>query len=164
MLKNKKMNTKSDHYKKLKEELCKLWESLKNKEITKEAMTKKKTELYKEYYSKENVGKSREQIYKEMKESSKFGKLRKNVKFVLNMLAHYKFKQYLFSKGEEYDCLIQEVTEEYTSKACTKCGHLSDKYEGRTKICTKCNLKINRDVNGSRNILLKYLEEFLDEE
>ena len=163
MIRNKKMNTQSEHYKELKENLRELWEKLKSNEITKEELIKNRTELYKEYYSKENVGKSQEQIRKEIKESSKFGRLKRNVKFVLNMLSHYRFKQYLFSKGEEYDCLVKEVTEEYTSKACTKCGHLSNNYKGRTKICTKCNLHINRDVNGSRNILLKNIGEFLEE-
>ena len=79
----------------------------------------------------------------------------KNIKFVLNSLSHYKFKQHLLNKGKEYGCDIKIVTEEYTSKCCSKCGHLSDKYINRIKICSYCNLKINRDINGSRNILIK---------
>ncbi len=71
------------------------------------------------------------------------------------MLSHYKFKQYLINKGNEYDCEIKEVTEENTSKACTKCGKKSDIYKKRQKECEFCKYKIDRDVNGSRNILIK---------
>jgi transposase len=47
------------------------------------------------------------------------------------------------------------VSEEYTSQCCSKCGYLSDEYVGSEKKCPYCNLEINRDVNGSRNILIK---------
>ena len=79
----------------------------------------------------------------------------KSVKFVLNSLSHYKFKQHLLNKGKEYGCDVKIVTEEYTSQCCSKCGFLSNKYVDRTKKCPYCNLKINRDINGSRNILIK---------
>ena len=81
--------------------------------------------------------------------------LSKKVKFVLNSLSHYKFKQHLLHKGKEYGCDVKIVTEEYTSKCCSRCGYLSDEYINRMKICPYCNLKINRDINGSRNILIK---------
>ena len=95
----------------------------------------------------------------EMKRISKMNKLNKKVKFVLSNLSHFKFRQYLTHKCVEYDCQLLEVTEEYTSKCCSRCGFLSDTYVKREKICPYCNLKINRDINGSRNILLKTLNE-----
>jgi putative transposase len=95
----------------------------------------------------------------EMKRISKMNKLNKKVKFVLSNLSHFKFRQYLSYKCVEYDCQLLEVTEEYTSKCCSRCGFLSDNYEKREKICPYCNLKIDRDINGSRNILLKTLNE-----
>ena len=49
------------------------------------------------------------------------------------------------------------VTEEYTSKTCTRCGGISDKYNRRRKECEYCKYKIDRDINGSRNILIKNL-------
>ena len=54
-----------------------------------------------------------------------------------------------------FGCDIKIVSEEYTSKCCTKCGYLSNKYSNRMKQCPYCNLVINRDINGSRNILIK---------
>lgn len=51
---------------------------------------------------------------------------------------------------------IHVVKEHYTSQACTKCGNCK-KINGKTYNCGKCGLSINRDINGARNILLKYL-------
>ena len=90
-----------------------------------------------------------------IKEMYKIRRLNKRVKFVLNMLSHYKFKQHLINKCDEYGCNIEIVTEEYTSKCCSRCGILSDNYKNREKTCISCNLKIDRDLNGSRNILIK---------
>ena len=81
--------------------------------------------------------------------------LSKKVKFVLNSLSHYKFKQHLLHKSKEYGCNVKIVTEEYTTKCCSRCGYLSDVYINRIKKCSNCNLEINRDINGSRNILIK---------
>jgi putative transposase len=82
-------------------------------------------------------------------------RLSKRVKFVLNQLSHYKFKQHLVNKCNEYGCELKIVTEEYTSQCCSQCGILSDSYVKRLKCCVSCNLTIDRDLNGSRNILLK---------
>lgn len=81
-------------------------------------------------------------------------RLNGRVKFVLNMLSHYKFRQHLINKANEYGCQIKVVTEEYTSKTCTKCLKISEKYNKRQKECDHCGYKIDRDVNGARNILL----------
>lgn len=94
---------------------------------------------------------------KEMKVISKKNKLNKKIKFVLNMLSHYKFKQHLINKSNEYGCNVITVTEDYTSQCCGYCGSLSKKYNGRTKICDYCNNIMHRDINGARNILLKNL-------
>lgn len=86
-----------------------------------------------------------------------------NVKFVLQMMSHYKFKQHLFNKGEEYGCKIIEVTEEYTSKTCGNCGLLSDNYHNRIKKCSHCKTEIDRDLNGARNILIKNIKLILED-
>jgi putative transposase len=74
-------------------------------------------------------------------------------------LSFYKFREKLKNK-----CNVNNVTlvingEEYTSKTCTKCGNI--KYNlGCNKIykCVKCGLKIDRDINGARNIMLKNIK------
>lgn len=72
-------------------------------------------------------------------------------------LQHYTFKQRLQNslKLQEFSN-VTIVSEAYTSKTCTRCGSLNtpslETYE-----CSNCNLKIDRDINGARNILLKHL-------
>ncbi len=95
---------------------------------------------------------------KVLKEYDKKRRLNGRVKFVLNMLSHYKFRQHLSNKCIEYGCKMHVVTEEYTSKTCTKCGHISNNYKRREKECEKCGYKINRDINGARNILIKNIK------
>ena len=75
------------------------------------------------------------------------------------MQSHYRFKEYLKATAKKYRTNIYDVDESYTSQMCTKCGILSKKYDNkREKICT-CGYKIDRDINGSRNILLKCIKE-----
>jgi len=92
---------------------------------------------------------------KEFRKYTKIKTLSKQSKFLLNSLSHYKFRQHLLNKAEEYGCTVKIVTEEYTSKCCSNCGILSDIYDYRLKKCPNCDLKIDRDLNGSRNILIK---------
>ena len=88
-------------------------------------------------------------------------KLNGRVKFVLQRLSHYKFRQHLLNKCKEYGCQISVKSEEYTSKCCGNCGILSEKYKNRIKECSNCGKKIHRDINGARNILLKNYKEFI---
>ena len=106
-----------------------------------------------------NNSQSNAELRNNLKRYKRVTRLNSRVKFVLNNLSHYKFKQHLLAKGKEYGCLIVEVGEEYTSKCCGKCGHISDQYKNRIKKCPMCNLEIDRDYNGSRNILIKNLLE-----
>lgn len=91
----------------------------------------------------------------EIRKLTKKVQLTKKTKFVMNNLSHYSFRQHLKHKCSEYGCELKVVTEEYTSKCCSKCGCLSNIYRNREKKCIYCKFKIDRDVNGSRNILIK---------
>ena len=72
--------------------------------------------------------------------------------------SHYKFKEYLKATVKRYRTNVYEVDESYTSQCCTLCGVLSKNYDNkRTKSYVCCELKIDRDTNGSRNIYLKSL-------
>jgi Putative transposase DNA-binding domain. len=50
----------------------------------------------------------------------------------------------------------KHVDEFYTSKMCSVCGTIDEKL-GKSKIynCKNCGLKIERDFNGARWILIK---------
>ena len=71
-------------------------------------------------------------------------------------LSHGKFREILKHKSKMYRRNLIFVTEEYTSKTCTKCGNLKNDLGGnKVYKCNKCGLTIDRDYNGARNILLK---------
>lgn len=83
-------------------------------------------------------------------------KLRSSSVRALINLSHYSFRQKLLSKSKDYDCLVIECNEAYTSKTCTNCGFLHEQLGGNKIFkCPSCNLKIERDIGGSRNILLR---------
>lgn len=73
----------------------------------------------------------------------------------LSQLNHYLFRQRMISKCIERRCLFESITEEYTSKTCGKCGKINNIGSNKIYTCSSCNLIIDRDVNGARNILLK---------
>lgn len=77
----------------------------------------------------------------------------------LNHLKHYQFQQRLRYKSIIRGVKLYIVGEEYTSKTCTRCGTI-DKYLTIEKIynCKRCNLIIDRDINGARNIMIKNLK------
>src|SRR6185295_16380897 len=74
---------------------------------------------------------------------------------------HFRFRQFLLHKSREYPwCKVIICTEEYTSKACGCCGVIKQNLGGsKTFNSTSCKFTFDRDVNGGRNILLKYITE-----
>jgi len=57
----------------------------------------------------------------------------------------------------EKETRLVVCTEEYTSKTCTRCGSVND--VGHQ--CSNCDLIIDRDVNGARNIFIKCVNEIM---
>lgn len=78
-----------------------------------------------------------------------------------NMLtwAHFRFREFLKSKAQlRAGVSVVEVNEAYTSKTCGLCGELhSTLGSSKTFKCAKCGYVADRDINGARNILLRYL-------
>ena len=77
----------------------------------------------------------------------------------LRTLSHYKFKCKLEEKCKSRQRNLIITTEEYTSKTCGSCGKINDVGLKRVFKCDDCGLKIDRDYNGARNILLKYISK-----
>lgn len=72
----------------------------------------------------------------------------------------YEFSTRLKYKCEKTKTNFQIVNEMYTSKTCSLCGNYNDKLKGeKVYNCSKCNCSIDRDINGCRNILIKYMME-----
>ena len=69
--------------------------------------------------------------------------------------SHYKFRELLKCKGEVMGAKVIIGTEEYTSKTCGNCFYVNKHLTGqKTLLCRNCNVKIHRDINGARNILM----------
>ena len=87
----------------------------------------------------------------------KIRKLRsKEVRRMLS-LSHYKFKERM-----KYMCSLRGnslyiVNEAYTSKTCGWCGKEKE-CKGRMYRCP-CGFKLERDLNGSRNIVMKHIAD-----
>lgn len=78
-------------------------------------------------------------------------------------LSHYRFKQMLKHQAAKHDGIVVDVTEEYTSKTCSKCGNIHTKLGGnKTFKCPECGHILDRDFNGAFNILLKALRDTSD--
>lgn len=74
--------------------------------------------------------------------------------------AHYRFKVFLKQKAHLNGCTVVDVTEEYTSKTCTCCGHIHQKLGGaKTFKCPHCGHTLPRDMNGAFGIMLKALSD-----
>jgi len=72
--------------------------------------------------------------------------------------SHYRFKERLSFVCKRTKTKLFEVTEEYTSKTCGRCGKINNSLGGnKTFNCPNCKLQIDRDINGARNIFLKFL-------
>ena len=74
--------------------------------------------------------------------------------------SHYRFKQFLKYKAKSRSCVVVDCNESYTSKTCPKCGHKHQKLGGSKVFkCPSCGTQINRDWNGARNIMLRFLNQ-----
>jgi putative transposase len=86
--------------------------------------------------------------------------LNRRVKRTLSMMSHCSFNDTLKTKASFYNCTINEnINERYTSQCCGNCGNLNKKLKSLKEwTCEKCKWFHDRDVNASRNILLKIFE------
>jgi putative transposase len=70
-------------------------------------------------------------------------------------------RYYTFSQRLEYKCKLTKtsyslVDEMYTSKICSNCGNYNkDLKAEKIYKCVNCDLSIDRDINGCRNIFMK---------
>ncbi|AOM63512.1 putative transposase [Heterosigma akashiwo virus 01] len=72
---------------------------------------------------------------------------------------HYLFKQRLIEKSKEkINTRVYMVNEAYTSVTCTNCGTINAKTRSEMSTCKTCKLLSDRDIRGSRNIFIKYVQ------
>jgi len=74
--------------------------------------------------------------------------------------AHYRFKQFLKFQAQKKNVVVVDVSEAYTSKTCTKCGHIHTKLGGAKVFrCPKCNHRLPRDWQGALGVMLRALRD-----
>ena len=80
--------------------------------------------------------------------------------------SHHAFKQRLLETAELYsNVTVLVVQEPYTSKTCGACGEIKNDLGGAKRYrCTQCGFCMDRDVNGARNILLRYLTLYCEDD
>jgi len=90
---------------------------------------------------------------KKMGEGNKIGRMTKRIG---NMLSINSFKNVLKYMCNKKGVNYKEVDERYTSKCCGRCGNKKDDLGGNKKYeCKKCGIKIGRDINAARIMIIK---------
>ncbi len=89
--------------------------------------------------------------------------LNKRTKRMMQTLANYSFTQKLIHLSKTIkDTKVFVCNESFTTQTCGNCGKLNKKISNKKIFnCKKCKISIDRDVNGSRNILIKQLTKLL---
>ena len=82
-------------------------------------------------------------------------KLARITKRLMCMFSFHSFKEKLKYKCDVYGKKLIIVDESYTSCTCGVCGTINNTKGKELFSCISCGLKIDRDVTGSRNILIK---------
>ena len=70
-----------------------------------------------------------------------------------------RLRDLLVYKAEECGCVVVDVDPRHTSQCCSRCGyiHRSNRRSQSRFKCRNCGFELNADLNGSRNIAVKYL-------
>jgi putative transposase len=75
-------------------------------------------------------------------------------------LAHYKFKQTLKWMAKKYGKIVIDVNESYTSKTLWD-GSILNNLGGKASILFQ-GKRVNRDMHGARNILIRFLTKVIE--
>lgn len=79
-------------------------------------------------------------------------------------LSHYSFRTRLMHTAKRLKRKVHIVPESYTSLTCTNCGHVNTRNSDEFLTCTSCNVRMHRDIRGSRNIWLKLMVWFQNQD
>ena len=87
-----------------------------------------------------------------MVKSRKIGKMTKRL---LYMYMFNEFRMKMEYKCKEYNKKLIIVDESYTTQTCGGCGKINKIKGEEVYSCKSCGIKIDRDINAARNILIK---------
>jgi putative transposase len=92
---------------------------------------------------------------KQMSDKSTRKITKKSVRSMLTF-SHFRFKQYLNHKADEYGKKVVEVNEAYTSKTASWTGEVQENL-GSKRFVRSSGITVDRDINGARGIMLRAL-------
>ncbi len=84
-------------------------------------------------------------------------KIRKKSVRQMLTFSHYTFQQRLIDKARQLGKQVVLVSESYTSKTCSWTGDVIAKLGGRKVITAPDGTRMDRDLNGARGILVRFL-------
>ena len=73
--------------------------------------------------------------------------------------AHYRFEQFLKHKAAEYNKVVLDVSEAYTSKTVSWTGEILNNLGGKKVVTGGDGFRLDRDLNRARGILIKSVVE-----
>lgn len=73
--------------------------------------------------------------------------------------AHYRFELFLKHKAAEYNKVVLDVCEAYTSKTVSWTGEILNNLGGKKVVTGNDGFRLDRDLNGARGILIKSVVE-----
>jgi transposase len=79
----------------------------------------------------------------------------RNLNRSLNDLKLYTFKERLLYKASTSNKRVFVINEAYTTQTCSSCGHMYKPGCSEVYSCSGCSRRMGRDVNASKNILMK---------
>ncbi|NBU33979.1 hypothetical protein EB077_01455 [bacterium] len=150
------------HYKRKLQRKLKLEKNHSNKYNKRKAflkMNEKITNLVEDMHKKTSAWlcKNYEHIFISRLNFHNCKKLNKRSKEKMASLRHCSFVDRLKYKSRETKSYVYEINEAYTSKTCSNCGNIKEDLKNKdTYECKKCNIMIGRDINASKNIMLRY--------
>jgi putative transposase len=77
--------------------------------------------------------------------------------FTILASPHYRFREFLKHKALFLGKEVIIVTEEYTTKGCSRCGLVTDIGGSKTFTCQHCGFVAPRDAKSARDIFAKHI-------
>jgi IS605 OrfB family transposase len=77
----------------------------------------------------------------------------------LHSCTFYQLQQFIEYKAELAGIVVEYINPKYTSQSCSKCGKVKKSNRKANLYSCECGNHIHADLNASRNIANKYLEQ-----
>jgi IS605 OrfB family transposase len=84
----------------------------------------------------------------------------KRFRRIVYSMPYYRLTQFIEYKALQEGIIVVQANEEYTSKACSKCGELAKRPRQDLIICPHGHM-LNADINACRNLVKRFIDHWL---